>query len=126
MSTEQHLDVLQQVLDGFSRHDLDAIMAHVADDCVLETPRGPDRWGSRFVGKSEVRRGLAARFEGIPDVRYDDGDHFVCGRRGVSEWTISGTTVDGERIDVRGCDLWTFDDDSRITRKNSFWKIRET
>lgn len=126
MSTEQHLDVLHQVLDGFGRHDLDAIMAHFADDCVLETPRGPDRWGSRFVGKSEVRRGLAARFEGIPDVRYDDGDHFVCGRRGVSEWTISGTTVDGERIDVRGCDLWTFDDDSRITRKNSFWKIRAT
>jgi hypothetical protein len=43
----------------------------------------------------------------------------------VSEWTITGTTVDGERVDVRGCDIWTFDDDGKIVRKDSFWKIRE-
>jgi ketosteroid isomerase-like protein len=124
MADEQHLEVLDKVLEAFNRHDLDAIMSYFADDCVFESPRGPDRWGSRFVGKDEVRRGLAARFEGIPDVRYHDGDHFACGHRGASEWTISGTTVDGERIDVRGCDLWTFGDDGRIVRKDSFWKIR--
>ncbi len=90
-----------------------------------ESPRGPDLWGRRFEGKEEVRRGLAARFEGIPDVHYGDDDHFVCGNRGVSEWTISGTTVDGERTEVRGCDLWTFGDDNRLTRKDSFWKIRD-
>jgi ketosteroid isomerase-like protein len=101
-------------------------MSHFADDCVLETPRGPEPWGSRFVGRDEVRRGLAARFEGIPDVHYGDEDHFVSGDRGVSEWTISGTTVEGRRIEVRGCDLWTFGDDGTITRKDSFWKIRES
>lgn len=119
------VDVLREVLAGFDAHDLDAILAHFAEDCVFESPRGPDRWGRRFVGKDEVRRGLAARFEGIPDVRYSDGDHFACGNRGASEWTLSGTTVDGERIDVRGCDLWTFDADGRIVRKDSFWKLRE-
>ena len=120
------LEALKQVLDAFNRHDLDAIMSHFADDCVLETPRGPEPWGSRFVGRDEVRRGLAARFEGIPDVHYGDEDHFVSGDRGVSEWTISGTTVEGRRIEVRGCDLWTFGDDGTITRKDSFWKIRES
>jgi hypothetical protein len=69
--------------------------------------------------------GLAARFEGIPDVHYGDDDHFACGIRGVSEWTISGTTVDGEHIDVRGCDLWTFGRDGKIVRKDSFWKLRD-
>ena len=83
------------------------------------------RGGLRFVGKDEVRRGLAGRFEGIPDVHYADDDHFVSGNRGVSEWTISGTTVEGERIEVRGCDLWTFGEDGGITRKDSYWKIRE-
>ena len=122
---ERRRQVLKQVLDAFNRHDLDAIMSHFADDCVLETPRGPDPWGTRFVGRDEVRRGLAARFEGIPDVHYGDDDHFVSGTRGVSEWTITGTTVDGERIEVRGCDLWTFGDDGSISRKDSFWKIRE-
>ena len=119
------LATLQQVLDAFNRHDLDAIMACFADDCVLETPRGPDPWGTRFAGRDEVRRGLAARFEGIPDVHYSGDDHFVSGDRGLSEWTLTGTTVDGERIEVRGCDLWTFDADGKVARKDSFWKLRE-
>ena len=123
--TQRRLDVLREVLEAFNRHDLDAIMRHFAEDCVLETPRGPDAWGTRFVGTEEVRRGLAARFEGIPDVHYGDHDHFVSGDRGLSEWTITGTTVDGERIEVRGCDLWTFGSDGRISRKDSFWKIRD-
>jgi ketosteroid isomerase-like protein len=126
MSSERQLDVLREVFDAFNRHDLDAVMSYFADDCVLEAPRGTDPWGSRFVGKDEVRRGIAARFEGMPDVRYLDGDHFTCGSRGVSEWTITGTTVGGERVEVRGCDLWTFGADGRISHKDSFWKIRET
>ena len=42
----------------------------------------------------------------------------------MSEWILTGTTVDGERLEVHGCDLWTFRDD-RIVCKNSFWKIVE-
>ena len=125
MSDDDKLAVLNAVLDAFNRHDLEAIMSHFADDCVFESPRGPDPWGRRFVGKREVREGLAARFEGIPDVHYGDDDHFVCGSRGVSEWTITGTTVEGERIEVRGCDIWTFGDSGELVRKDSFWKIRE-
>jgi ketosteroid isomerase-like protein len=125
MSGEGNVEVLRRVLEGFNSHDLDAIMSHVADDCVLETPAGSDPWGRRFVGKADVRRGLAARFEGIPDVQFRDDDHFACGNRGVSEWTISGTTVDGDRLEVRGCDLWTFGGDGKLVRKDSFWKIRD-
>ena len=43
----------------------------------------------------------------------------------MSEWTISGTTAGGERVDVRGCDLWTFGPDGKIVHKDSFWKIRD-
>lgn len=116
---------MREVLAAFNAHDLDAIMSHFAEDSVFEAPRGPEPWGRRFVGKAEVRTGLAARFEGIPDVSYMDDDHFACGDRGVSEWTISGTTTDGVRIEVRGCDLWAFGADGKIVRKDSFWKIRE-
>ena len=125
MSANRNVEVLRQVLDAFNAHDLDAIMSHFAEDCVFESPRGADRWGSRCAGKDEVRRGLAARFEGIPDVSYRDDDHFACETRGVSEWTITGTTVAGERVEVRGCDLWTFGDDGKLVRKDSFWKIRD-
>lgn len=117
--------LLRQVADAFNSHDLEAIMAAFGDDCVFESPRGPDPWGRRFVGKSEVREGLAARFAGIPDVHYGDAAHFTSGDRGASEWTLTGTTTDGERLEVRGCDLWTFGPDGRISRKDSYWKIRE-
>jgi ketosteroid isomerase-like protein len=116
---------LEAILDGFNAHDLDAIMSHFTEDSVFEAPRGPDPWGRRFEGIDEVRRGLAARFEGIPDVQYESHGDFVDGDRGVSEWTISGTTTDGEQIEVRGCDIWTFGEDGRVVVKNSFWKIRE-
>jgi len=111
------------VLDGFNRHDLDAILELFADDAVFESPRGSDPFGTRFVGKDAVRAGLAKRFAGIPDVHYGDDRHFVSadGSRGASEWTLTGTTTDGERLEVRGCDLWTFRD-GRIVVKDSYWK----
>jgi hypothetical protein len=43
----------------------------------------------------------------------------------VSEWLLSGTMASGERIEVRGCDIWTFAGD-KVALKNSFWKIRPT
>ena len=119
------IKTLRAVAAAFDRHDLDGIMSHFADDAVFDSPRGPDPWGQRFVGLEEVRRGFAARFSGIPDVRYTDDDHFADGDRGASEWTLSGTMTDGTPIEVRGCDLWTLRD-GRIVKKDSFWKIRTT
>lgn len=113
---------LEDVLDGFNRHDLDAIMSHFAEDCTFEMPRGPDPWGARHVGKAQVRAALASRFAGIPDVHYGDARHFVAGDRGASEWTLTGTTTAGARIHVRGCDLWEFKG-GKIVRKDSYWKI---
>jgi ketosteroid isomerase-like protein len=70
-----------------------------------------------------VREGLGIRFTDIPNVLYASDDHFVAGDRGASEWTMSGTTTDGDPVDVCGCDLWTFRD-GLIVRKTSFWKVR--
>jgi ketosteroid isomerase-like protein len=122
MTDNGRIEILEEVVEGFNRHDLDAIMAHFADDCEFDSSRGPERWGRRFTGKDEVRKGLGALFESTPDVHFGDDRHFVSGNRGLSEWTITGTTADGDRIDLRGCDLWTFDDDGKIVRKDSFMK----
>ena len=119
--TEAHL---KEVLDAFNRHDLDAIMSYFADDCMFDFPRGPEPWGQRHVGREQVRQALANRFLGIPDVHYGDDRHFVAGDRGVSEWTLTGTTTTGVHLHVRGCDLWEFRD-GKIVRKDSFWKIVE-
>ena len=106
----------------FNAHDLDAILAHFAEDCVLEMPRGPDPWGARAEGKAAVRRGLAGRFEGLPDVHYGDASHFVDGDIGMSKWTLTGTTPEGRRVELRGCDFYTFRE-GLVVRKDSYWKI---
>lgn len=113
---------LKDFLDAFNRHDLDAIMSFFADDCVFYMPRGAKPRGDRFVGKDEVRAGLAKRFEGIPDVHYGEDRHWAGENFGVSEWTLTGTSASGQRIEVRGVDLLEFAN-GKITRKDSFWKI---
>lgn len=120
--TQPTVETLKAILDAFNRHDLEAIMQFFADDAVFDMPRGSDPWGQRFVGKPEVARGLASRFAGIPDVHYGEDRHWVAGNRGVSEWTLTGTTENGSKLRVRGCDLWEFRD-GKVVRKDSFWKI---
>jgi len=124
----EHDDAMQmlgRITAAFDAHDLDGILSHFADDAVFEGPRGPDRWGQHFVGIQEIRDAFAARISGIPDIRYRDDEHFVDGDRGASEWTLSGTTTTGQRIEIRGCDLWTFRD-GKVVKKDSYWKIRTT
>ena len=123
-STEVTPRTLEEILDAFNRHDAHAVMSFFADDCVFETPKGPDPCGRRLVGKEQVREGVAARFAGIPDVHYGEATHVVCGNRGVSEWTLTGTTTEGDRLEFRGCDRWTFHD-GHVVRKDSYWKMVE-
>jgi ketosteroid isomerase-like protein len=123
MDHDDGMRMLRAIAHAFDTHDLDAIMAHFSDDAVFESPRGSSRFGTRFVGAAAVREAFAGRFSGIPDVRYLDDDHFVDGDRGASEWTLSGTTTEGQRLEIRGCDLWTFRD-GQVVKKDSYWKIR--
>ena len=117
---------LAELCEAFNAHDLDRIMALFAADCVLEMPRGSKPWGSRSEGKRDVRKALAARFEGLPDVHYGDDEHFVdpTADTGISKLTLTGTTREGKRIEVRGCDFYTFRD-GEVTCKDSYWKIVE-
>jgi ketosteroid isomerase-like protein len=118
------VETLNQMVAAFNAHDLDAVMSFFADDCELFMPRGPEPWGQRYVGKAEVRKGLATRFEGLPDVHYGEVENWVSGNHGVSRWTLTGTAKDGTKIKVRGCDLLEFKD-GKIIRKDSYWKIVE-
>jgi len=122
MPAEISHDTLKAFLDAFNRHDLDAIMEYFAEECVFYMPRGSGPRGDKYEGKSQVRAGLAKRFEGLPDVHYGEDKHWTCGEFGASEWTLTGTTLQGMKIRVRGVDLLEFEE-GKIVRKDSFWKI---
>jgi len=117
------LEFLHAFGDAWNRHDVDAIMAAMADDCVFDITAGPDACGKRYQGRERVRQAVARVFGIWPDAHFGNARHFVCGDRGVSEWTFTGTKADGTRVEVDGCDLFTFRD-GRIAVKNSYRKNR--
>ena len=109
--------------DGWNRHDVDFLMTFMSDNCVFETTSGPERCGKRFTGRDQVREAFAGVFKRFPDAHFGEARHFVAGDRGVSEWIFTGTTADGKKLDVDGCDVFTFDN-GKIAVKSSYFKNR--
>ena len=109
--------------NGWNRHDVDVLMTFMADDCVFESTAGPEVCGARHAGRERVRAAFARVFEVFPDARFGDVRHFVAGNRGVSEWLFTGTTAEGKKVEVNGCDLFTFEGD-KIALKSSYFKTR--
>ena len=114
---------LQSFVDAFNAHDLNAIMNAMTDDCVFQASAGPDVDGETFQGQAEVRKAFENVFTNFPDARWSDPRHLIIGDRGISEWTFSGTKSDGTRVEVTGCDLFTFRN-GKIAVKNSYRKNR--
>jgi steroid delta-isomerase-like uncharacterized protein len=123
-SDADFLNLLERFADAWNRHDLDALMSMMTDDCVFQASAGPDVDGQRSEGPRAVRAAYAAVFEAFPDAHWANPRHFIAGDRGVSEWTFTGTRRDGTRVGVTGCDLFTFRG-GRIAVKNSYRKNRQ-
>jgi steroid delta-isomerase-like uncharacterized protein len=115
--------LLDRFADAWNRHDLDALMSMMTDDCVFDASAGPDVNGQRSEGRQAVRAAFAAVFETFQDAHWANAKHVVAGNRAVSEWTFTGTNTDGRRVEVNGCDLFTVRD-GKIAVKNSYRKNR--
>ena len=109
--------------DAWNRHDIDALMSFMTDDCEFHAVAGPDVMGRSFIGKDAVREGFQLAWQTFPDAAWVNGVHFVCEDRGVSETTFKGTKADGSRIEARMVDVFTFRD-GKIAVKNAFRKDR--
>lgn len=116
-------DFLQSFADAFNAHDIEMIMDHMTDDCIFEASAGPDPDGEKFTGPEEVKRAFENVFATFPDAHWGNSRHFISGNRGFSEWTFTGTKADGTKVEVTGCDLFTFKN-GKIAVKNSYRKNR--
>ena len=116
-------DFLQSFVDAFNAHDVKAVMSHMTADCVFEASAGPDVNGEKFTGKEQVQKAFEIVFATFPDAHWGNPKHFISGERGFSEWIFTGTKSDGTRVEVTGCDLFTFKD-GKIAIKNSYRKNR--
>lgn len=116
-------ETLEAFANAWNRHDVDAIMSFMTRDCVFEASAGSEVWGTRYAGFEAVRSGFVEVWTTFPDAHWGNARHFVAGDRGVSEWTFTGTRADGTRLEMHGCDLFTFRD-GKIALKNSYRKNR--
>ena len=114
---------LQEFADAFNAHDVNAILSFMTSDCIFEASAGPDADGEKFVGEAAVKKSFEDVFKTYPDARWGNARHFIAGDRGVSEWVFTGTKADGSKVEVTGCDLFTFRD-GKIAVKNSYRKNR--
>ena len=116
-------EFLQSFADAFNAHDIRAIMSHMTDDCVFEASAGPEVNGEMFTGQEQVKKAFESVFATFPDARWSNPRHFISRDRGFSEWIFKGTKIDGTKVEVTGCDLFTFKD-GKIAIKNSYRKNR--
>ena len=115
------------ILDGFANafnaHDAEKIISYMTEDCVFEASAGPNVDGEKFVGRETVKKAFEDMFKNYPDAKWSNPNHFISGDRAVSEWTFTGTKSDGSKVEVTGCDLFTFRG-GKIAIKNSYRKNR--
>lgn len=123
MAENVTVEFLQAFSDAWNRHDIEALMTFMADDCEFHAVAGPDVLGKSFIGREQVRVGFQLAWQTFPDAAWRNPRHFVAGLNGVSESTFSGTKPDGTRLEARMVDIFTFRD-GKIAVKNAFRKDR--
>jgi len=122
-STEVTTDQLEAFADAWNRHDAQALMSFMTPDCVFESSAGPEVCGTPYRGAEAVRAGFVDVWTTFPDAHWGNARHFVFGDRGLSQWTFTGTGKDGKRVEVHGCDLFTFRS-GKIALKDAYRKNR--
>lgn len=123
MASQSDADVIAKVVDAFNRHDIEGVMEHFADDAEFYSSAGPEVFGERFAGKDAVRRAVAARFAAVPDLRWSDGETWICSDGIATRWHATGTQADGKKLDSWGSDFWKLRD-GKVILKDTYYKIR--
>ena len=64
---------LEAFSDAWNRHDIDALMGFMSEDCVFQTAGGAEACGTRISGTAAVRKAFAAAWETVPDAQWTNG-----------------------------------------------------
>ena len=119
---KRNRDIVEIVCQAFNDHDPDSILKHFAEKSEWLLSRGTPPDGMTLNGKTEIRAMLEHRFFSIPDMAWEIHSHWAVSDRVCSEWTVSGTEANGAKLEWLGCDLWRFNWDGKIVRKDTYWK----
>ncbi len=71
--TQSMLESIQRFNDAFNRHDVDAIMAAMTEDCVFENTHPPPD-GERYEGQVAVRAFWEGFFASSPYATFETAE----------------------------------------------------
>lgn len=108
---------------AWNARDVAGLMACMAANCAFHASAGTEAEGQRHVGRDAVQAAYQAVFDALPQAHWGEGQHRVFGDTGLSFWRLTARRTDGQSIDVRGCDIFTFDG-ALIAIKDSYRKAR--
>lgn len=106
--------------DAWGKADIPALMSFMGEDCIYQASVGPEP-GTTFSERIEVERGFREMLAYEQTHESKSWQCFVMGNVGLAEWSYIAV-VDGQRTEVRGCDIFGFEGDL-ITRKDAFRKV---
>jgi ketosteroid isomerase-like protein len=86
---------------GWFGHDVEAIMAVVADDVVFHNVTADEC----VEGAAAFRAHVAAIHERWPDLGFDEHALYLADEAAVVEWTARATAADGRRLEWDGIDV---------------------
>ena len=115
-------ELLQAFADAWNRHDVDALMSFmttIASSKPLQARRSAAP-GTRAGGRASWLRGSLDNLSRCPLGQRAPFCPWGQRRVGVD---VHGNRADGTRVEVHGCDLFTFRD-GKIALKNSYRKNR--
>jgi ketosteroid isomerase-like protein len=113
------LAAVRRFNDAFNRHDVDAVMEAMTEDCVFESTYPPPD-GERFVGQAAVRAGWERFFAANPDAHFESEDIVVSADRCVVRW-VYRKTKQGKPWHLRGVDVFRVHE-GKIAEKFSYIK----
>ena len=114
------LEVIDQFNGAFNRHDVDAIMALMTEDCVFEnTFPAPD--GERYVGQAAVRGFWERLFAASPDAVFEAEAVVACDEYAIHRWRYRWGGDGPNAGHVRGVDIFRVRD-GKVAEKLSYVK----
>jgi ketosteroid isomerase-like protein len=117
-ATRSTLAAVDRFNEAFNRHDVEALMAAMTDDCVFESTSPPE--GDRFEGHAAVRSVWESFFTSTPTAHFAAEEQFALGDRCVVRWLYTWEE-DGARRHLRGVDVLKVRD-GRVAEKLAYVK----
>lgn len=118
--TASTLETVARFNEAVNRHDLEATMALMSEDCIFENTYPPPD-GERFSGQAAVRGFWQEFFESSAQAHFEFEETFASGERAFVRWLYRWVDAGGNSGHIRGVDIFRVRN-GQVTEKLSYVK----